>query len=41
MMPQPSLEDRRTAARRTAVVLGLVALAIFIAFLVNGMTGAA
>jgi len=38
-MPQRDLEAQRTAARRTALVLGLVALAIFVAFLVSGLSG--
>jgi hypothetical protein len=33
------LARRRRNARRTAIVLALVALAIFVAFLVTGVTG--
>ncbi|GIX32053.1 MAG: hypothetical protein KatS3mg125_0009 [Lysobacterales bacterium] len=37
--PTDDLQTRRAAARRTALALGLVALAVYLAFLLRGIFG--
>jgi hypothetical protein len=42
--PQPPMTDaevaaRRKAARRTALVVGLIAVAVYVAFLATGVLG--
>ena len=38
-LPAEELARRRANARRTALVLGAIVLAIFVAFLITGVTG--
>ena len=38
-IPREELDRRRRNARRTAVILALIVLAIFVTFLVTGVTG--
>ena len=40
-MDRPEIAQRRSAARRTALILALVAGAIFVAFLMTGVIGRA
>jgi hypothetical protein len=37
-MPKPD-NDRRTAARRTALILALVAAGVYVAFIMSGVVG--
>jgi hypothetical protein len=37
--PLPGLGARRAAARRTAMILAVVALAVYLAFLLRGVLG--
>ena len=34
-----TIEEQRAAARRTALILGAVALAVFVAFILTGVLG--
>ncbi len=38
-LPQEAFRERRRAARRTAVKLGILAAAIFTAFILSGVLG--
>jgi hypothetical protein len=37
--PSPAKPQQRSSARRTALVLGLVALSVYVAFILSGVIG--